>query len=466
MMGDGWMAGPLPWLAVLVFTLLFHLGILANPGFYSHDEWEKFDQLRALGLWDAVRPYLRLQAGAEFGHPVRPVGFVQQLVSAHWMAMAPFLPHLVDVLLHALVSVVVLFALRDAGAAPGLSLLVALAFSASPLTTTATGWVGASFDQWYVLFACLAGWAAWRAATEGLTFRRCLWLLAAAAGAILSKEAAVMLPAAIVLMLGLAWLERGSLRNRPAILAILLALLPIAAYLLLRLPALQASFAGQAHATYAPSLGHVWTNALGYFAFPFIPHGGDFPPVSPWHAPRILVGAGLHALLVVALVAYAGPRHAVVYVLAYGVFLLPVLSLPHPASHYLYGSALAMALTTGFVLRAAWLRRHRVTLAVTVLGLAVMTANALSIQLRLYKDGMCQANFLASLETHLAGAQASRVLITAAPGARSWVGRRAIHDRTPFQDAAGLPRAAFADQGAVPAAGTVAVTMGRDCLLR
>jgi hypothetical protein len=253
MMGDGWMAGPLPWLAVLVFTLLFHLGILANPGFYSHDEWEKFDQLRALGLWDAVRPYLRLQAGAEFGHPVRPVGFVQQLVSAHWMAMAPFLPHLVDVLLHALVSVVVLFALRDAGAAPGLSLLVALAFSASPLTTTATGWVSASFDQWYVLFACLAGWAAWRAATEGLTFRRCLWLLAAAAGAILSKEAAVMLPAAIVLMLGLAWLERGSLRNRPAILAILLALLPIAAYLLLRLPALQASFAGQAHATYAPS---------------------------------------------------------------------------------------------------------------------------------------------------------------------------------------------------------------------
>jgi hypothetical protein len=125
-----------------------------------------------------------------------------------------------------------------------------------------------------------------------------------------------------------------------------------------------------------------------------------------------------------------------------------------------------MALATGFVLRAAWLRRHRVTLAVAALGLAVMTTNALSIQLRLYKDGRCQANFLASLETRLAGAQADRVLITAAPGARSWVGRRAIHDRTPFQDAAGLPRAAFADQGAVPAAGTVAVTMGRDCLLR
>jgi hypothetical protein len=78
--------------ALVAFTLVFHLGILANPGFYSHDEWEKFDQLRQHGFWGAARGYLHLQPGAEFGYPVRPIGFVQQLFSAQWMARRPSCP--------------------------------------------------------------------------------------------------------------------------------------------------------------------------------------------------------------------------------------------------------------------------------------------------------------------------------------------------------------------------------------
>jgi hypothetical protein len=452
----------------VAFTLVFHLGILANPGFYSHDEWEKFDQLRQHGLWGAARGYLRLQPGAEFGYPVRPIGFVQQLFSAQWMATAPFVPHLLGVLLHALVAVVILLALRDAGATPAFALLAALAFSASPLTTTATGWVGASFDQWYVLFAALAGWAAWRAATRGLTLPRCLALLATSAGAILSKEAAVMLPAAMVLLLALAWLMRAPqcpFQPRAAAVAVALVAIPVAAYLLFRLPALQASLSGRAHATYAPSLGHLPGNLLGYFAFPFMPHGGDFPPISPWHAPRILLGLGLHGLLVVVLAIYGGWRRALLYLLGYGVFLLPVLTLVVPASHYMYGSAPALALATAFLLRATWARARKPAFAAALLGVAVMTVNSLSIQARLYRDGRCQANFLPSLESRLAGDDA-RIALAEAPGARSWVGRRAIHDRgPPFRDAAGRARVAFTT-GAPPDPAATRLTMGADCVVR
>ena len=467
MNGSRWQVRWTPSVLLVGFTLLFHLGILANPGFYSHDEWEKFDQLRASGFWGAARGYLLPHAGTDFGHPVRPIGFLQQLASAHWMVAAPILPHLFDVLLHALVSVVILLALRDAGATPGLALLVALGFSASPLTTMATGWVGASFDQWYVLFACLAGWAGWRAATLGMTWRRAVALLAAASAAILSKEAAVMLPAALALLMALAWLERssgGRFHPGAAAAAVLLAALPVLAYLLFRLPALQASFAGGAPAAYAPSLGHVWRNMLGYFAFPFMPHGGDFPPVSPWYAPRILLGVGLHALLVAGVVAYGSARRALVYLLAYAAFLVPVLPLARPWGHYLHGAAPAMALATGFVLAAAWRARRWPALAVAAVGLGVMTANAALIQVRLYQDGRCQGNFLTSLESRLAQDPAGTVVIDVAPGARFWVGTRAIHDRgPPFSDAAGQPRAAF---GAAQVSGAVRLTMGADCLLR
>ena len=65
-------------LLILVIALVTHLGILLNPGFHSHDEWDKFDHVQAYGLRHFIWWGRRLIPGPEFGFPIRPLGFVQQ----------------------------------------------------------------------------------------------------------------------------------------------------------------------------------------------------------------------------------------------------------------------------------------------------------------------------------------------------------------------------------------------------
>src|SRR4249920_2746418 len=77
-------------LALLALTLATHAIVLAAPGFYSNDEWQKFDHIRLHGAWDFVRAYGALRPGPEFGYPVRPIGFMQQGFAAMWMQSAPW----------------------------------------------------------------------------------------------------------------------------------------------------------------------------------------------------------------------------------------------------------------------------------------------------------------------------------------------------------------------------------------
>ena len=43
-------------LALVALTLLTHVVILVDPGFFSHDEWQKFDHIQIRGFWDYTRP--------------------------------------------------------------------------------------------------------------------------------------------------------------------------------------------------------------------------------------------------------------------------------------------------------------------------------------------------------------------------------------------------------------------------
>lgn len=435
-------------LALIAFTLLAHLPILANPGFYSHDEWERLDVVRAQGLLGAVRSYVQLQAGAEFGHPVRPIGLIQQSLSALFLERAPIIPHLFDVLLHALVAVILLAALVDAGLGARLALATGLIFAASPLTTMATGWTGASFDQWYTLFGILACWAAFRMAAHGVSFTRAAGLFAAASGAILSKETALALPGAILLAMALTAFTRDRVHILAGAGAMVIAAVPVVAYLALRASALEASVTGSGDGYYAPSLAFVAHNAVAYFAFPFMPHASDFPAVANYASVRMLPALALHGLLVVGVGTYAGWRFAGIYLLAFFVFLVPVLPLRTLASHYLYGAGPPMALATAVVVQGAWRRRHRLAGLAVVAGAVLMFGNTMLIQGRLYLDGVCQSAFLVSIEARLRSpdaAAAAAVAVSAEPDARVWVIRRALHGRAVFRDAGGRPRVGFAD---------------------
>ncbi|MFN9966095.1 MAG: UbiA family prenyltransferase, partial [Lysobacteraceae bacterium] len=130
--------------------------VLANPGFFNHDEWQRLDEIERYGFRDYASRYGALQAGPDFGFPVRPLGFLQQGVSALFMKTVPLVPHLIDVLIHG-IAVVQVFLLGGVFGAPRKrAMAAALLFALSPLTTLSVGWVGASFDRWYVIFVLAA----------------------------------------------------------------------------------------------------------------------------------------------------------------------------------------------------------------------------------------------------------------------------------------------------------------------
>lgn len=56
--------------------------IVATPGFVSHDWWQKFDHIRLYDFPDSVGACAAGKAGPEFGHPMRPIGLLQQGVVA------------------------------------------------------------------------------------------------------------------------------------------------------------------------------------------------------------------------------------------------------------------------------------------------------------------------------------------------------------------------------------------------
>lgn len=448
-------------LAPLVAALLLHPLVLANPGFFSHDEWERLDHIRRAGLWDFLRVFGILHAGPEFGHPVRPIGFVQQGLSALLLEPAPFLAHLLDVLMHGAVASLLALVMLRSGAPMGLALLAGLFFAASPLTVASTAWVAASFDRWLGLFALLAAAAAWRILSDGMTPGRGLALLAAAAGAALSKEAAATLPLALLVVSAahrvLNPSEAWSWRRVGMVLA--LGSLPVLAYLLIRLPAIEATLQGRTgDGYYAPTGRFLGRSIVGYWNFPFLPHLTDFPRQGRLGLPAFLGAGLLHASLVALAGRWFGWRLAALYVAAYFVFLLPVLPLREPGAHYLYASALPLALLMAALSREAWRRRAGLALFALAVGAGLMLTNNALIQWRIYQGGVCQAAFLPALDAALAE-QAGPIAIAIAPGTLDWVARRAIFTRPAYARVTLI-------RGDAMMPGAHLVLMGPDCRLR
>jgi hypothetical protein len=460
-------------LALVALTLVTHAVILATPGFYSHDEWQKFDHIQLHGFWDFARAYGSIRTGSEFGYPVRPIGFLQQGIAALWMRSAPPVSHLFGVANHALVALTFVWVLRRAGMAGATAALAGALFVLSPLTTMATGWLAASFDQLYILFLLIAAAAIVRLPEEGMSWPRAAWLLLATAAALLAKETAIVAPA-VVLLLG--YMVKAARPDgfswRPYGIAFGIALLPVVAYLLYRAPAISASIAGHSTAEYKPDLRNVPANVWKFFTFPFRIKLVEMSAAifrSPWQP---LAASAVHLLLVGAVYRLFGRRFALAYVAAYFVFLVPVLMLPSPGAHYLYGAALAMSLAIAAILvrLAASRRIGAVVLVLAVAG--ALFAHDLVIQRHFYKNGQCQTAFLASVDTLLAQ-EAPRApgMIVVAPdaGAALGVAIRAVAGRDAYI-ANGRPIIAFESpdrrEAALPANGAMRVRMTAACTLR
>lgn len=461
-------------LLLFVLTVVAHIGIVATPGFFSHDEWQKFDHIQEHGFPDFAAAYGRVYAGTEFGVPVRPLGFLQQGVSSTWMERAPIVAHLFDVLLHSGITLIVFGVLLSAGVATAPSWIAALLFSTSPLTTMSTGWLAASFDQWYTLFAILACWLSYLLIRDGVSISRLFALLLCSACAILSKETSLILPGLIAITAYVTFLRshHTSFPIKVAAIAIVVSTVPLAIYLIVRIPALLNSVAGHSHASYTPSIWNVPENMLNYAAYPFLVSLAELGSIDSQSLSSIVVAITFHGLLAVGVWRYFGFTYATLYLIAYYIFLAPILSLHVLGSHYLYGSAIPMALALGAVIWSSWSNNRFLVLGISVFGSLLLLIHSIQSQAVLYADGACQSVFLETLDTRMA-IEASRgtkvIVIDPAEGTRAHVGIRAITGRERYAGSAELPAVRFSQSKLEiekPIEQSVVIQMTKSCKVR
>jgi hypothetical protein len=218
------------------------------------------------------------------------------------------------------VGCLLLLLLRSHGYGALVSLLGALVFVAHPTLTATVAWLPGRDDGLLAVFA-LAAWLLYRRATASVS--RLVWVAHGIAwlGALLCKEAAIVLP--VVLLLEAHVVDRRTLRNaapRPVLLAWGLGL---AAYVALRLAVLgpDAGLGGVADAGLSGSV-RALVSGFGDLLWPFPPKVLAAPADMPF-------GRGLLALLTLAsLVLWSTARRRQLLFAAVAFVLLVLPSLP------------------------------------------------------------------------------------------------------------------------------------------
>jgi hypothetical protein len=441
-----WRGRTLLGVSLLLLTIVTHVIVVASPGFYSHDEWQRVDGIESLGFLGYMQNYGAFRVGTEFGNPVRPIGFLQQGIAALWMQSSPWLAHLIGVLNHSIAVVLFLWILKRAGFSDFVSALAALLLIFSPLATTATGWLAASFDQLYVIFLMLVAAVAVRLPNHPLSPTGVATLLLATTAALLSKETAVIAIGVVPLIAFIRYcLTSAQFNWRPFAVATVCVAIPIIAYLAFRAPAIAASFFRSAEHAYTPSIANAWSNLASYFAYPFLwktVELTEVPDVSMW---KLAFAVSLHLALVVALYLRVGGWSVVAYLAAYFLFLVPVLLLPAPGGHYMYGSALALSLAIAVIAESLRTSRRPLAALLTAPFIVVLWVHCIAIETRLYSNGVCQANFLKQLDAVLLSKTSgiTSVLVTYDEGAPWYVPFRAVSGRKRYENA-GQPIVRFA----------------------
>lgn len=418
-------------LALAAVSIIASVVLVANPGFFNHDELQTGDSISRSGILAYIQQSARIESGPNFGAPVRPVSFILEGIFALPMYSAPVLTHLCDVLLNAAVVVAFYWLLRALAVSRGVSVLSAVLFSCSPLATFAVGWAGALMDPTYVLFTLLTALLtiAFFRTVQGWPVRAGIALLASLA--ILSKETALILPIVIAL---LSWhfarTSGGLLMPKDLVAPFAISLLPVLAYCAVRAPAIMASLAGEGNSHYQVSSQNLGSNLLTYLAYPFAPSLTEAVNVVFLTSTTLALALGLHALLVLLIGMIAGVRRVVLYGFCYLLPLVPILTIAGKSSQYLYASGLAVSMGLAAVLHTAWVTRRWLLLAPALALFGVLLVHSLNNQAHIYAVGRCMDRAMTSLEAdYLRAGKPSRIVFEIDPGAPGHIINRFITGR-------------------------------------
>jgi hypothetical protein len=393
-------------LIIVAIGVIANILIIAIPGFYSHDElnWQnriaRDDYPWSLGLGSfTTSPFFRLLGAIFISASLR-------------LPLQPFAAHLAEVLLSIATACLIY---RAVGLfRPDRALAAAILFMLMPGFAYSAGWVAAGFDVqftfWgaaYVLCAVLY----WRGGHQ-------LYLAAGLAAFVIAlgcKETALSIPICAALIL---FIDRNRIdRGRVAILAGLTGGL-IAVYLGLRATQiLQMSVSGEGGYRFGNG-SQMFKNLLAYFGYPFAPGIVEIQAFPFWDArlvPRLILP---HLVLVGFILWRAGPKWALIYLIAFYATLLPVLPISKYETQYTYAGSIALAIALALL----WERQWFVAVPVALLTL-MLVVHGLMIQQRMYFLGFCQTRALETLKAVLpdAAPEAPRAVLLRDQDAPWWV---------------------------------------------
>lgn len=380
-----------PYLILVCLTFIGLLFLVANPGYFSHDELQKLDHISTYGFKSYVSAYSKIIPGDEFGVPVRPISFMIQGVLALFMESHPVLVHGFGVLMHALVGCLVFKVIRQLGGDTKFAFTAALIFVFNPMTILATGWSAALMDRLFVLFGLIAFLLTDNYIRSNGGVLALFGAFAFSTFAILSKETALVLPA-----LGLIFLiiDFNLIKRRQFWIGLITLCVPIIIFLLIRLPAIVSSFSSEASGgSYSASFENILPGILVYLSYPFtinLTEAGNWVFVEK---PVMLLSLFGHLTLIGMIWYKFSFKIAVSYFFLFFVFIAPVLLIPIKAAHYLYASAIffsvaiAAILSIGHSMKAASLLN--IFKVVSCLMLVVLGLHSINLQKFVYSLGTC-----------------------------------------------------------------------------
>lgn len=408
-------------LLLVLGALLVQLPLIANPGYFSHDELQ----------WA-----VRADEGAPPGWGDIDALQYRPLTFAVWMGLSrmlfdtPQAFHLALALMGAVNAALLAWLLSAAGAARKASIAAALLLVASPYAVYVQGWVGTIGDLLWVGFGLATGLIALRGGTAATAAASAILTLLA----LLAKEAALSIPAAGAVLVVL-----DASRRRTWIAATAASGAVALAYLAVRYPALAAARPGDA---YAWSLANIPARWIEYQLYPAAPR--VFEVHNTLAAPFSIqvVGSGLLWLGLLAVLARRGVAWLAAYLAGSIATLGPVLVLGGAATQYGYGFA---AWSIGLV-ALAWSRLgrpHRVVVAVFAIAIAL---HGLFVGLQINRVGRIHARFADDLTRVLATADQAVVL---APESRddAWIFMRLTHEVPSYRGVPLSPRLRLVDAG-------------------
>lgn len=417
--------------------------LVANPGYFSHDELQWGARADVAGWADL--PWVSWTDVGTFQW--RPLTFNLWLVVSNASFGWPQAMHLLWVAMGSAVALALGSLLLRVGASAAVARGAALLFALGPYAAYVHGWVGTLADLLWVGAAMALAHA-----LVTLHVRGAAPVVAAAVAfaftalGLLAKEAALAIPA----LLGLAWcLQRG----RPVGLAAVIGSgVAAVLYLALRFDTLMTPAEAS---TYAISPGSAPRNWATYWLFPLRP--AAFEATGTWlaSAKHLAISSGL-LLALVAAMARQAPRLALALVVGGSLALAPALPLAFPANQYGYGFwAWGVA-----CLALAWPALGRAGRGLVLFLALVTTWHGVNVQREMQRVGEKQAVFQPALVQALAAHDGELRLLT--PARDEWIYRRlshevpawrgaAIGDRVVWVDVAGEADFAVAEDGALVA---------------